>query len=178
MATFGKAINVILQHEGGWVNNVNDPGGATNYGISLRFLKEHNLDLDGDGDIDADDIRGLSVAKATVLYYDWFWMPGRFELVKDQILGTKLFDMGVNMGNTQAWRLAQRAANKYGCNLDVDGLVGPRTMQAINSLDPDHFTHTVCDTQKEFYDAIIVKNPKLEEFRKGWYRRASWPYPA
>lgn len=175
MASFVKAIPTILKHEGGWVNNANDPGGATKYGISLRFLKENKLDLDGDGDIDADDVKGLTTDRATMLYYDWFWVPGRFELVKDQLVATKLFDMGVNMGPRQGWRLAQKACNKYGLNLTVDGLVGPQTMLAVNALEPTNYIKTLCDTQKEFYDAIIVQNPKLEEFRKGWYYRAGWP---
>lgn len=176
MSSFYTAIPIILKHEGGWVDNKNDPGGATKYGISLRFLKEHALDLDGDGDIDADDIKGLSVPAATVLYYDWFWVPGRFELIKDQQTATKLFDMGVNMGTRQGWRLAQRACNRYGLNITEDGLVGPQTMKAVNSLEPVNFVKTVCAVQAEFYEALIAQKPTLAEFRFGWMYRAKWPF--
>ena len=58
MGCFSKAITVILKHEGGFSNHSSDPGGATNYGISLRWLKSEGLygDLDDDGDVDIDDI--------------------------------------------------------------------------------------------------------------------------
>ena len=57
MSHFDTAIKKVLKHEGGYVDHKNDPGGATKYGISLRFIRKSNteLDLDGDGDIDSDD---------------------------------------------------------------------------------------------------------------------------
>ncbi len=63
MSNFEKAVEKVLEHEGGYVDHKNDPGGATNYGISLRFVKQStgiDLDVDGDGDIDADDIKAMT----------------------------------------------------------------------------------------------------------------------
>jgi lysozyme family protein len=63
MSDFNQAVKVILQHEGGYVDNPNDPGGATNYGISLRFLADHpeSGDFNGDGEVDAEDIANMTV---------------------------------------------------------------------------------------------------------------------
>ena len=72
MSHFDTAIKKVLKHEGGYVDHKNDPGGATKYGISLRFIKQSNtdLDLDNDGDIDADDIKEMTEDKAKEIYKD------------------------------------------------------------------------------------------------------------
>ena len=54
---FEEAIKVILKHEGGYSNDKDDPGGATDYGISLRFLQDHDIDLNGDGKVNEMDIK-------------------------------------------------------------------------------------------------------------------------
>jgi lysozyme family protein len=70
MAVFETAIDVVLRHEGGFVNNVHDSGGATNFGISLRFLRDYpgDGDFDGDGDVDIDDIRKMTLTDAKRVY--------------------------------------------------------------------------------------------------------------
>ena len=65
MADSILALKTILCHEvgntgDGLVDDPDDPGGITKYGVSFRFLKDHGIDVDGDGDIDAEDIRGLN----------------------------------------------------------------------------------------------------------------------
>ena len=71
MSNFESAVEKVLKHEGGYVDHANDPGGATNYGISLRFVKQStgiDLDVDGDGDIDADDIKAMTPEQAKEIY--------------------------------------------------------------------------------------------------------------
>src|SRR3990172_7239404 len=105
MAFFDLAIPVILEHEGGYANNVHDPGGVTKYGISFRFIKKLFIDIDLDGDIDADDIKGLKVDQAKDLYWTFFWYPGGFDRITEQESATKIFDAAVNMGPKQANKL-------------------------------------------------------------------------
>ena len=77
MSTFDKAIEVTLAHEGGFTDDPVDTGGATNWGVSLRFLKDAgdldgdgvlDGDLDGDGDVDYDDIKKMARAEAIRIY--------------------------------------------------------------------------------------------------------------
>lgn len=176
MASFDIAIKTILRNEGGYVNHRNDPGGATNWGISLRFLrdnKEYNLgDVDKDGDLDEKDIRDLSVMSARSIYSNYFWKPFSYNRINSTLVATKIFDMAVNMGPTQAHKLVQRAVNTLSPNpLVVDGQFGPKTLAAVNSLDPETIRDQIRKYQLGFYEQIIKANPKLEVFRNGWTNR-------
>jgi len=179
MASFDKAIPVILQHEGGWVNNPNDPGGATNYGISLRFLAEHpeDGDFDGDGDVDAEDIKGMSVDDAKKIYNKYWWVKYGYGKLNDQTIATKVFDFSVNMGASRAHKLLQQALNKaFGLKLTVDGILGPASFSVLNSIaDGDQEQKLItayCNEAWAFYQGLVANNPKLAVFQKGWKNRA------
>ncbi len=76
MSRFDKAVEKVLRHEGRYVNHPNDPGGATNYGISLRFLKQLGIeeaDIDGDGFLNIEDIKAVTKEHAIRFYKLNFW---------------------------------------------------------------------------------------------------------
>ena len=111
---FSAAIKTVLKHEGGFVNDPDDPGGATNWGISLRFLKGQGLevgDVDHDGDIDADDILKMSQSDAIAIYRQAFWVKNGYGSFPDHRVAAKTFDLCVNMGPRQAHKILQRAIN-------------------------------------------------------------------
>jgi len=177
MANFNLAIPHILEHEGGYVNNKRDPGGATKYGISLRYLQKRGDllgDFDGDGDVDADDIAAMTRPMALQVYEAAFWTPNRFRDVKSQLLATKIFDMAVNMGSKQAWKLAQRSMTANGHPCTDDGVVGPKTIAALNALEKVDWAVliTLREMQKNFYEGIMTSKPDLRVFELGWFRRA------
>lgn len=175
MSDFNQALPIILKHEGGYVNNPADPGGATVYGISLRFLQQNGIDIDSDGKVDANDIRATTVAKASDLYKKYFWDVGGYSRINDQTAATKVFDCSVNMGSGRAHKLAQSAANACGKTLKVDGDLGPMSVAAINACDPKQFVVQMCRVQREFYEDLIQAKPQLAVFRSGWLKRAAWP---
>jgi len=179
MASFDQAIGLILKHEGGWVNNPNDPGGATNFGISLRFLVDHPEagDFDMDGDVDAEDIAGMTIEQASDIYRQFWWDMYRYDQFADQTIATKVFDHAVNMGAKRAHILLQTAMNKaFGLKLTVDGALGPASYRSINAVhDGDEeqiLLRTYCDEIWAFYQRLIANNSKLKVFAKGWQRRA------
>lgn len=180
IASFDKALAVVLKHEGGFVNDAADPGGATNYGVSIRYLKARgdldedgilDGDLDHDGDIDVDDIRRMTPAQAGEIYRTGWWDKygyGRFS----QSVAIKLFDMSVNMGAKQAHKLAQRACNSLGSRLADDGQLGPQSVSAIQNADPTQLYHALCRQMEKFYRDLVAAKPSLAKFEKGWLRRA------
>lgn len=178
MSNFESAVKVVLKHEGGWVNNPNDPGGATNFGISLRFLAEHPElgDFDHDGDVDSEDIRNMKVEDAKMVYKKEWWDKFKYESIVDQTLATKIFDMSVNMGAKRAHILVQTALNKaFGLKLSVDGVLGPATFSVINNCTDDTeqtLMTSICDEQWGFYQRLIAGKPSLGVFSKGWKNRA------
>lgn len=183
---FNKALAVVLEHEGStFTNDPVDPGGATRWGMSLRYLLARgdldgdglpDGDVDGDGDVDALDVQHMTRQQAAALYLTGFWLPNMLDKVLDAAVSTKIMDTAVNVGSKQAWRIAQRAVNRLNCSLNVDGKVGPKTLAAVNSAPVLTLLPALCQAQKDFYVELIELRPKLSKYRRGWLRRAAWPF--
>ena len=178
MALFDKSILVLLQHEGGLVDHPADAAGITNFGISLRFLKEypHVGDFDNDGDVDAEDIKNMTIDDAKKIYKELWWDKYKYGNIVDQTIATKVFDASVNMGSKRAHKLLQAALNKaFGLKLTVDGILGPASIGVVNACTDDTeqlLLTAYCNQMWSFYQNIIAHNPKLKVFEKGWKNRA------
>ena len=174
MSCFNKAVTVILKHEGGFSDHESDPGGATNFGISLRWLRDQGLygDFDDDGDIDIDDIKAITAETASRIYREKWWNKYHYDRFVDCDIATKVFDMSVNMGSNRAHRILQQSINNIGGNLNIDGIIGPITVKAVNVDDKEMLLTEIRCEQKRFYLRLIAQRPSLGVFRKGWLRRA------
>jgi len=174
MADPKKALEVVLLHEGGFIDSPYDPGGATNYGISLRFIKENliDLDIDMDGDIDGDDIRQMDKDTAIDIYLEYFWYRNNYGDIGSDYIAAKIFDMSVNMGPKQSHILAQRACRASGFKLKDDGILGPVTMAILNKVDEVKFLAAARSESAGFYRCLARTKPLLASFLKGWLNRA------
>ncbi|MFN3749239.1 MAG: glycoside hydrolase family 108 protein [Sphingorhabdus sp.] len=193
---FAQAVEHVLKIEGGFVDHPNDPGGATKYGISLRFLKaEGKIDMDGDGiadfdldfdgDIDGIDIRNLTLQDARVLYHRCFWQAAQCDALPPPV-GEMVFDQAINGGLHAARKMLQHAINDCLSRggetapdpVKVDGAIGPRTIEAMNwvvrwgRLGTNALVVAYREEARMRYIAIADRNPKLKVFLKGWLRRA------
>lgn len=192
---FENAVAKLLGIEGGYVNHRFDKGGATKYGISLRFLKSEgqidlnrdgfaDLDLDFDGDIDGVDVRALSIADAKMLYHRCFWHRDGIDNLP-RPLGEALFDQAVNGGSHAAKKMLQQAINvclaksqSAPSQIAVDGQIGTRTLQAMNwvlargNLSMVALIAAYRLVVKNRYRAIVKRDGSQAVFLKGWLRRA------
>ena len=118
---FDAAMTLIFKHEGGFVDDPHDPGGATNMGISNRA---HPVDRDHDGDVDAQDARQLTIAEAKSIYRSQYWDACKCGLLPPA-LALCVFDAAVNQGAGYARKKLQEALG-----VKVDGAIGPVTLAA------------------------------------------------
>lgn len=166
MTKFELAIRKTLEHEGGYVDHPNDPGGATKYGISLRWYRSVI-----DPNATVNDIKSMSVEDAKTLYRDHFWIDA-YDRIFSERVAAKVFDMAVNMGKSQAHKLAQRAAQACGAKLEDDGVLGPVSIGAINGIDEGAMMAALKATQAAFYRSLASAKPQFKSFINGWLKRA------
>jgi lysozyme family protein len=175
---FLQALETTLKHEGGYNDVQGDAGGATNFGISLRYLKDlfktdDWVDVNGDGVVDAKDIKNLTKEDAAKIYYKQFWQRQHCDLITHKNVAAKLFDMSVNMGLKQAAKLIQRAVNRLGfVKLVDDGILGQASIVAINKADEKQLEVLLRYECIMFYQGLIQAKPDYVKFLKGWTMRA------
>lgn len=170
MDNFNIAMAFVSEHEGGWSDDSADRGGATMYGISLRFLKLIDEDVDGDGHVTAQDIRALSYDHALDLYRRHFWEHYRLDEINHPFIAAKAMDMFVNMRG----RVAAQAIQACFDGLKTDGILGSQSLQAINDEpQPGGAYHDLGIKQAAVYHRIVRRDPSQARFIKGWYRRAA-----
>lgn len=169
MSSFELAIPTILRHEGGYVNNAADPGGATNYGVSLRWLKGQGLagDIDHDGDVDINDIKAMTVTEATAIYRQFWWDKYLYGNIVAQMVATKVFDMSVNLGPPRAHKMVQQIIG-----VNQDGILGPKSFQEINAASNLSLLTRLQEIQATFYRSLVASNPARQQFLAGWLNRA------
>ena len=168
MAFFNVSIKFILHHEGGFVDNINDRGGATNFGISQAFLKSI------DSKLRPSDLT-LDMAKS--LYHEYFWSPLRLDEIENQTVATFVFDTAVNCGNSKSSEILQRAIFQQR-PIEIDGIIGAKTIKICNEITGNELNEMFLidclkSIRKNFYLRIVEKNPEQRVFIKGWFNRVN-----
>jgi lysozyme family protein len=156
---FDWAIEVVLRHEGGYVDDPDDHGGATNFGISQRQYP----DL---------DIKKLTREDAIAIYRRDWWQAYGYGQIKDMMVATKVLDLSVNMGPGTAHRLTQRALRAVGLMVSEDGVLGPVTLGALNQVMPSNLLSALRAEAAGYYRCLAVKQKSFEKFLTGWLNRA------
>ena len=171
---FLAAVDPVLKHEGFRSDDPDDPGGATAYGISLRWLRTQGGlgDFDGDGDVDVDDIWAMTEAEAVHLYYSEWWLREGYHLIPGPA-GPKVFDLAINMGPRPANRVLQRAVRAAdGPTLVDDGIVGVKTRATLSVLDGSLLRTGIRSEAAGHYRLLVRVNSTFKKYRNGWLNRA------
>jgi len=154
VVTFDTAFERLIGHEGGYADHPDDPGGETNWGITLRTARESGY---------FGNMRELTRDQAKEIYRTAYWGRARCDEY-DGAIAFQVFDAAVNHGIGNAIRFLQRAAG-----VADDGAVGPVTMAAIKAM-------TVTDVLARFNAARLNFYTQLStwpSFGKGWARRVA-----
>ena len=170
----------IVAREGGYVNDPDDPGGATKYGVTLGTMKRLGLDLTGDGRVSDADVRRLTAERAAAIYVEhYFRGPGIDRL--PEALQPSVFDMYVNAG-ANAVKVLQRLLNEMGHDMAVDGAIGPMTVAAAAraaEAAPDLLADAYGIARRNYYYALADARPASRKYARrrdggkgGWITRA------
>ena len=176
MSTFENAIPVVLKHEGGYVFNPADPGGETNFGISMLIIRREKItpQMLGIPDFKVGSMKLMNVQAAKDIYKKLFWDKYDYGRLTDQNVATKIFDCGVNCGPERSHRMAQKAANACGQVLDVDGDLGKLSVAGINACSPALFLQAMKTEMEKYYNTLATQRPTLKQFLWIWLKRAAW----
>jgi len=155
----------ILAYEGGYVDDPTDRGGATNMGITLSTWKKVGYDKDGDGDIDANDIRLLSKADAITVLKLNYWNRWRADQINNQSIAEILVDWLWGSGK---WGITipQRLLK-----VPEDGIVGPSTLYAVNSSNQRGLHAAIFQARVSFIRDLVNNHPEQNKFFNGWMNR-------
>ena len=184
MANFEKALEKVLKHEGGYVNDPDDRGGETYKGISRNNFPEwggwghlatHSF---GDPELDSD----LS-ALVSEFYKEEFWDKMYLDRITPEKVSAEIFDTAVNIGIKKSSTFLQQALNvlnreeRLFDDLKVDGHIGAKTVSSVNLLNANGGGFTLLKVlnilQGAYYIDIMTANPVMEKYARGWLKRVN-----
>ncbi|MDP1668092.1 holin-associated N-acetylmuramidase [Phaeovulum sp.] len=181
MKTIAEIAREIVAREGGYSDDPDDPGGATKHGVTIGTLRRLGLDLDGDGRVDAADVRAVTAAEAEDIFIRHYFEAANLAALPEP-LQASVFDMYVNAGGG-AVRILQRLLNQMGQDVAVDGVLGPQTAaatQAAFAAAPGHLVDAYGVARRNFYYALGDGRPQSRKYARresdggkgGWIKRA------
>lgn len=189
MAEFNKAFTRTMRHEGGYVDDPDDPGGETYRGVSRAF----NPSWSGWDIIDKAKraagfpgslSRNRALKDAVAQFYTaHYWDRVRGDAIPKQSIANELFDSGVNLGVSRAVEFLQRALNvlnrdqKLYDDLVVDGMLGRITLAALNTYLKKDSTRLLVKMlnvlQGAYYIERMNLSPVKEKYARGWFKRVT-----
>ena len=193
MADFDIAYGETEIHEGGYVNDPDDPGGETHRGVSRRFHPDwpgwpiiDRIKADHPDDFVERINSSEQLARLSrELYRERYWVPILGDRIPDQAVANKVFDTGVNQGVATSVGYLQEALNLLNRNgtsykdVAVDNAMGDQTLTTLNAFlklengHPDYLLKILNLLQAMRYIELMRKNPAMEKFARGWLNRVN-----
>ncbi|BBM37720.1 hypothetical protein JCM16775_0410 [Leptotrichia hofstadii] len=162
MERFERIFDYLLRVEGGYSDDENDKGGKTKYGIT----EEEARDFGYKG-----DMQDLTKDFAKNIYLKKYYLGNKLDKVVDDKVALSICDWAVNSGRNGT-KNAQIAINQLtNANLDVDGIIGNKTLDALNAVDPEKFLEVYHNLQRIYYKGKVEADRTQEKFLTGWLNR-------
>ena len=162
MERFERIFDYLLRVEGGYSDDKNDKGGKTKYGIT----EEEARDFGYKG-----DMQDLTIDFAKNIYLKKYYLGNKLDKVVNDKVALSICDWTVNSGRNGT-KNAQIAINQLtNANLDVDGIIGNKTLEALNSADPEKFLEVYHNLQRIYYKGKVEADRTQEGFLTGWLNR-------
>jgi lysozyme family protein len=155
---YDPSLKRVLAHEGGYTNDKNDPGGPTNFGITIIDYRKYVK-----ADATAADVRAMNVDEAKEIYEAKYWNAMRCDELPSGI-DYCVFDYGVNSGIGRAPKVLQRVLG-----IEADGKIGPITLAAVAKADPQKVVSDICRERLAFLRSLAI----WPTFGKGWTTRVN-----
>jgi lysozyme family protein len=159
--SFNDALQVILKHEGGYVNNPLDRGGATNFGITQKVYEAYK-----NRPVTIKEIQSMSLSDVRSIYKKSYWDKLGGDAIKFYSVALALFDQGVNRGTVPVVKQVQKVLG-----ITQDGKMGQTTMNALNSTSEASFLPKFFAESDLAYKTIVERNPSQQVFAKSWSNR-------
>ncbi len=180
MLTVQDIAQQIVAREGGFVNDPDDPGGATNFGVTIHTLRRLGLDLNGDGAVGVADVRHLTRAQAVDIFVQHYFHQPRIDALPEA-LHPSVFDMYVNAGSN-AVKILQRLLCDMGYPVVVDGVLGPQSAAAAEAAfakAPREMVNAYGIARRNYYFNLADRRPASRKYARtraggkgGWIKRA------
>ena len=180
MQTVRQIAKEIVAREGGFVDDPDDPGGATKFGVTIHTLRRLGLDLTRDGVVNSADVRSLTRRQAVDIFVQHYFEKPNISLLP-VVLHASVFDMYVNAG-AQAVRTLQNLLRDMRFDISVDGMIGPQTVQACNSAaqtDPTTLRDAYGVARRNYYFRLADRRAASRKYARtqaggkgGWIKRA------
>lgn len=165
MAEVSKIVPHILKWEGGFVDDTDDLGGATNKGVTHKTYKLY-CRRKGYPVPSVDDLKNLSDAEFAEILKMMYWDVCRADEIYSQSVANAIVDWAWNSGTSTAIKHVQRAV----C-VEDDGIIGPVTLAAINSRSPLPLFGAIQKSRIDYIERICKSRPANKKFYKGWMNR-------
>lgn len=155
----------ILSWEGGFVNDPNDSGGATNKGVTIATWRKQGYDKNGDGVVNVKDLKLITDDDAINILKANYWNSWQADKITSQAVANILVDW---LWGSGAWAI-KIPQQMLGCK--VDGVVGAKTLAALNKQSPQTFFNSLKARRRQYLNDLCRRKPSQKKFLKGWLRR-------
>lgn len=170
----------IVAREGGFVNDPDDPGGATNFGVTIHTMRRLALDLNSDGAVDVRDVHQLTQSDAVEIFIQHYFEAPRISGLP-QALQASVFDMYVNAG-ANAVKILQQLLRDMGFDVVVDGALGPQSFAAVQAAyakAPQQMVDAYGIARRNYYFRLADRRAASRKYARtkaggkgGWITRA------